>query len=186
MVLRVIAYGDPMLRKQSEDIDKDYPNLNQLIEDMFETMYESSGVGLAAPQIGLSINLFIVDTKQIKDYKNGIRKVFINPIIEELAGEPWEYEEGCLSLPKIREEVSREEKVLISYLDGNFEEHIEWYDDINARVILHEYDHLEGILFIDKIAPLRKRLIKRKLSEIISGTVDVDYPMKFYKKTVRK
>lgn len=182
MILKVIAYGDPMLRRMSEDIDENYPDLHLLIENMYETMYTSHGVGLAAPQVGLNINLFIVDTLQIDDFDKGIKKVFINPEIVELRGDKWEYEEGCLSLPKIREDVSRESEVLINYLDTEFNEHEEWYDEINARVILHEYDHLEGTLFIDKISPIRKRMIKRKLNEIINGTVDVDYPMRFYKR----
>ncbi len=186
MKLRVIGYGDPLLRKTSSDIDEDYPGLKELIENMFETMYASSGVGLAAPQVGLNINMFIVDTSQIKDIKNGIKKVFINPVIVETSGEPWKYEEGCLSLPNIREEVSRDENVLINYLDENFVEHEEKYDDINARVILHEYDHLEGILFIDKISSLRRKRIRNQLNSIVDGTMEVDYPMRFYKPRVNR
>jgi len=182
MILRVIAYGDPLLRKQSDDIDKNYPELKELISNMFETMYSSNGVGLAAPQIGLNINLFVIDTTQIENFEKGVKKVFINPQLKLISGKFWKYEEGCLSLPKIRENVEREEKVIINYLDENFKEQEEEYDEINARVILHEYDHLEGLLFIDKISPLRKRMIRKKLEDIKTGTVDVDYPMKFYKK----
>ncbi|MBC8342638.1 MAG: peptide deformylase [Bacteroidetes bacterium] len=181
MILRVIGYGDPLLRKQCEDIDKDYPKLDKLIADMFETMYESKGVGLAAPQIGLNINLFIIDTVQIEDNKNGIKRAFINPIIVKEEGDEYAFEEGCLSLPKIREDIVREERIVLNYFDEQFVEHEEIFDDINARVILHEYDHLEGILFIDHLTGIQKRLIKKRLNEIVTGTVEVDYPMKFYK-----
>jgi len=185
MILRVIAYGDPSLRRESVDIDENYPNLPKLLEDMYETMYESNGVGLAAPQIGLSINLFVIDTTKFEKYDKGVKKAFINPIIVEKKGKKWTYEEGCLSLPKIREDVDREEKVLINYLDENFTEHEEWFDSINARVILHENDHLHGILFIDHLSSLKRRVIKNKLDDILNGTVKVDYPMKFYRKTAK-
>lgn len=181
-MLRVVAYGDPVLRKESEDIGPDYPNLDKLIEDMFVTMKESSGVGLAAPQVGLNINLFIIDTTVIQDNQDKLKKVFINPEVVEFTGDTFPYEEGCLSIPQIREDVVREERVLVNYLDENFEEHEEYFDGINARVIQHEYDHLLGVLFVDRISSLRKRLIKRKLKEISEGQVEVDYPMKFYKK----
>jgi peptide deformylase len=182
-MLKVVAYGHPLLRKESEDIDKDYPNLDKLIEDMFETMKESSGVGLAAPQIGLNINLFIIDTTVIKDNKNPVKKVFINPEIIEFTGDKYPYEEGCLSIPQIREEVVRDEKVLINYLDENFEEHEEYFDGINARVIQHEYDHLLGVMFVDRVSSLKKRMLKRKLKDISEGRIEVDYPMIFYKRT---
>lgn len=186
MILRVIGYGDPLLRKQSEDIDKDYPNLDKLITDMFETMYESNGVGLAAPQIGLNINLFVIDTTQIEENKKGIKRAFINPIILKEEGDEYAFEEGCLSLPKIREDVVREERIVLNYFDENFKEHEETFDDINARVIQHEYDHLEGILFIDHLTGIKKRLLRNRLNEIVTGTVEVDYPMKFYKQAVKK
>jgi peptide deformylase len=179
MILRVVGYGDPLLRRQSEDIDENYPNLKELIENMFETMHQSNGVGLAAPQVGLNINLFVIDSSEIKDNKFPLRKVFINPEIIEFEGKEFVYEEGCLSIPGIHENVTRREKILINYLDENFEEHEEYYDGYNGRVIQHEYDHLIGKLFIDHISPLKKRLLKRKLNDIITGTVDVDYPMKF-------
>ncbi|MBT3301230.1 MAG: peptide deformylase [Bacteroidetes bacterium] len=186
MILRVIGYGDPLLRKQSEDIEKDYPNLDKLIADMFETMYESHGVGLAAPQIGLNINMFVIDTTPIEDNKDGIKRAFINPIILKEDGEPWAFEEGCLSLPKIREDVIRDERIVLSYFDENFVEHEEVFDDINARVIQHEYDHLEGILFIDHLSGVKKRLLKKRLNEIVNGSVEADYPMKYYKQIVKK
>jgi peptide deformylase len=186
MILRVVGYGDPLLRKQSEDIDKDYPELERLIADMFETMYASNGVGLAAPQIGLNINLFIIDTTLIDDNKQGIKRAFINPYIVKEEGDEWAFEEGCLSLPKIREDVLREEKIVMNYLDENFVEHEESFDDINARVIQHEYDHLEGVLFIDHLSAMKKRLLKKRLNEIVNGSVEVDYPMKFYKQVAKK
>ncbi len=190
MILPIVAYGDPVLKKVAEEIDKDYPGLQQLIADMFETMYNANGVGLAAPQIGKSIRLFIVDAspfaeddedgenEHLKDFK----KVFINPIIEDETGEEWGFNEGCLSIPGIREEVFREEKIKISYYDENFNFFEEEYDGFAARVIQHEYDHIEGVLFTDKISPLRRRLLKRRLEEITIGDVDVNYKMRFPKK----
>lgn len=184
MIRKVTAYGDPLLRKVSKEINPDYPALHQLISDMFETMYAASGVGLAAPQVGLGIRLFIIDTTRIDDYPEGCKLIFINPKILEESGNLWKYEEGCLSLPKIREEVERKENVTISYMDENFRAKKETFNGMNARVIQHEYDHLEGILFIDLISPLRKRLIRKKLDAILNGTVDAGYPINFYK--VRK
>ena len=192
MILPIVAYGDPVLKKVAEEIDEDYKDLPKLIEDMFETMYNANGVGLAAPQVGKSIRLFVVDaspfadddeedaeeTKHLKDFK----KVFINPIIEQEKGKEWGFQEGCLSIPGIREEVFRKEKLKISYYDENFELHEESYDGYAARIIQHEYDHLEGILFTDKISPLRRRLLKRKLDEISKGDADVKYKMRFPKK----
>ncbi|MBX7094919.1 MAG: peptide deformylase [Flavobacteriales bacterium] len=189
MVLPIVAYGDPVLKKVAEEIDEDYPKLKEFIADMFETMYNASGVGLAAPQVGKSIRLFVVDaspfaedeeegTEHLKDFK----KVFINPIIEDESGEEWGFNEGCLSIPGIREEVFRQENLKISYYDENFNFHEESYDGYAARIIQHEYDHLEGILFTEKISPLRRRLLKRKLEEITIGDVDVRYKMKFPKR----
>jgi len=189
MILPIVAYGDPVLKKVAEEIDKDYPGLQQLIADMFETMYHANGVGLAAPQIGKSIRLFVVDaapfaedeeegTEHLKDFK----KVFINPIIEEESGEEWGFNEGCLSIPGIREEVFREETVHITYFDEHFNFHEEEFDGYAARIIQHEYDHIEGVLFTDKISPLRKRLLRRRLEEISQGAVDVKYKMRFPKK----
>ncbi|HLW39585.1 MAG TPA: peptide deformylase [Brumimicrobium sp.] len=190
MILPIIAYGDPVLKKEAEEIDKDYPNLKELLKDMWETMYSSSGVGLAAPQIGKSIRLFIVDTTPFADEEgeepdpraagcDGFKKVFINPIIEEESGEEWAFEEGCLSIPNIREDVYRKEKVVISYYDENFKLKEETYEGYRARVIQHEYDHLEGVLFTDYLSALKKRLLSKKLTNISKGQVDVNYRMKF-------
>ncbi len=185
MILKVYGYGHPLLRKTSEEIDENYPELQELINNMYETMYASSGIGLAAPQVGLNIRLFIIDTTQIKDFEKGTKRVFINPEIIDSWGDLWEYEEGCLSLPGIRENVLRHEFVRIRYQDENFKEKEEVFDDMNGRVILHEYDHLEGILFIDLINPLRKRMIKKQLKQIAEGTAPVDYPMVFYNKKIK-
>lgn len=182
MVLPVYAYGQPVLKKKATDIKSDYPNLEGLINNMWETMYHASGVGLAAPQIGLSIRLFLVDTKQIQDEgeeEKGIKKAFINASIIEKSGQPWTYEEGCLSIPKINGDVERDEIVKIKYLDEDFKEHIETYDGMEARVILHEYDHIEGELFVDKLNPLKRRLVQRKLDNIRKGKVKADYALKF-------
>jgi peptide deformylase len=184
MILPIVAYGDPVLRQETKEIEKNYPDLNLLIKDMFETMYSSKGVGLAAPQIGLSIRLFIVDASgfneddehpELEDYI----RVFINPIIVEETGEEWKFEEGCLSIPGIREDVSRKPNVVIEYYNEKFELIEEKIDGIAARIIQHEYDHIEGILFTDRINPLKKRLIKGKLNDIAKGNIKVNYRMKF-------
>ncbi|MFM1828137.1 MAG: hypothetical protein RL624_378 [Bacteroidota bacterium] len=190
MFLPIVAYGQSILRKVGVAIDASYPQLNELIADMWETMYKSNGVGLAAPQINKSIRLFVIDTIQIvegfdeedkKEYPNekGVKKVFINAQIIEESGEEWAYNEGCLSIPKVREDVNRKKVVLIKYQDERFVEHTESFDGITARVIQHEYDHIEGKLFIDHITPLQKRLLKKKLDDISSGKVRVDYRMLF-------
>ena len=189
MILPVIAYGDPLLRRVGEEITKDYPNLKELISNMFETMYDSNGVGLAAPQIGLSIRLFIIDPSPFaqdddldKDEKEDLKdskKVFINAEILEENGEEWKFNEGCLSIPGIHEDVARQEEVTIRYQDENFETHTETFKGLTARVIQHEYDHIEGILFTDKISSFKTRLIKNKLNNISKGKVKVDYRMKF-------
>ena len=190
MFLPIVASGQSILRKVGVAIDASYPQLNELIADMWETMYKSNGVGLAAPQINKSIRLFVIDTIQIvegfdeedkKEYPNekGVKKVFINAQIIEESGEEWAYNEGCLSIPKVREDVNRKKVVLIKYQDEHFVEHTESFDGITARVIQHEYDHIEGKLFIDHITPLQKRLLKKKLDDISSGKVRVDYRMLF-------
>ncbi len=193
MILPIVAYGDPVLKKEGVEIDKDYEGLNELIENMFETMYEASGVGLAAPQIGKSIRLFIVDASPFAEDEeeedgepdpkaaglDGFKKVFINPIIEEENGEEWGFNEGCLSIPKIREEVFRKEEIVISYYDENWVLKEEKYDGYAARIIQHEYDHIEGVLFTDYLSPLKKRLLSKKLQNIAKGEIDVDYKMKF-------
>lgn len=192
MIYPIVAYGHPILRQVAEDITPSYPQLKELIENMWETMYSSNGVGLAAPQINKGIRLFVVDTEQIvegfddedkKDYPNEkpIKEVFINAEILERSGELWSYNEGCLSIPRVRENVKREQKIKIKYLDEQFQEHIKEFDGITARVILHEYDHIEGKLFIDHIAPLKRQLIKKKLSDISAGKIRMDYKMLFYK-----
>ncbi len=187
MILPITAYGDPVLRKVAEDIEADYPNLQELIDNMFETMYNASGVGLAAPQIGLSIRIFLVDSKQIlkdKDYEEfkgeeGICQEFINARVVEKTGEKWTYNEGCLSIPNISEDVDREQTVTIRYVDRNFVEKEETYSGFTARVILHEYDHIQGVLFTDYIGALRKRMLQRKLDKITKGDVKAKYRMKF-------
>lgn len=184
MILPVYAYGQPVLKKRATEISADSEDLQKLIFDMWETMYHASGVGLAAPQIGQSVRLFIVDTIQVmeKDKKEeGIKKVFINALIEEESGENWSYEEGCLSIPNIRGDVERKQKITVTYLDEHFQSHTESYDGINARVIQHEYDHIEGVLFVEKLKPLRRKLIQRKLSDIRAGKASAEYKLKFFR-----
>lgn len=183
MILPIYAYGNAVLRKKSEEIDSDYPELTKLISDMFETMYDSNGIGLAAPQIGKAIRLFIVDGTEIEDASTeNFKKVFINPTILEEFDTTWEYEEGCLSIPSIRADVSRHSKLRIHYFDENFKEFEEEYDGMAARIIQHEYDHIEGILFTDRISPLKRTMLKNKLQNISVGKVNVGYKMKFVKK----
>lgn len=190
MILPIVAYGDPVLKKEAEEIDEKHPDLSKLISDMFDTMYHAKGVGLAAPQIGKSIRLFIVDGAPFADEEDeepdpraagieNFKKVFINPIIEEESGEKWSFQEGCLSIPKIRENVFRQEKVLITYFDENWEFHEETFDGYAARIIQHEYDHIEGILFTDHLSPLKKKLLTKRLQNITSGRIDIDYKMSF-------
>jgi len=185
MILPITVYGDPLLRKIAKPINKEYEGLNELIENMFETMYNADGVGLAAPQVGFSIRLIVVDaTKTANDEEPELatfKKVFINPTLLEKSGEPWIFEEGCLSLPSIRENVMREEEVVIRYFDENWVEKTERYNSYPARIILHEYDHLEGKLFVDLISPLRKRILKSKLLAITKGKATVAYKIKLPK-----
>ncbi|WP_297690850.1 peptide deformylase [uncultured Eudoraea sp.] len=189
MTLSILAYGDPVLRKIGKTINKDYPQLKELIANMWETMYNANGVGLAAPQIGLPIRLFVVDTgpfaddeeltpKEQEALKN-FKKVFINAKIEQQSGNNWTFNEGCLSIPDIREDVTRMDTIEITYLDEDFKPHKETYDGLLARVIQHEYDHIEGILFTDKLSSLKKRLLKGKLANISKGKINVDYKMRF-------
>ncbi|HUM97964.1 MAG TPA: peptide deformylase [Chitinophagaceae bacterium] len=190
MILPIVAYGHPVLRKLALEITAEYPQLEKLIADMWETLYNSNGVGLAAPQINRDIRLFLVDTLQMfenmeadekADYPddNGIKSVFINAKIQKLDGEEWPYNEGCLSIPKIREDVYRNESVTINYLDENFQSHTKTFTGLSARVILHEYDHIEGKLFIDHISALKRKLMKGKLTDISKGKISVDYKMLF-------
>ncbi len=189
MILPVTAYGHPVLKKVAEEIDEDYPNLPELIDDMFETMYSDEGVGLAAPQINRSIRLFIIDASPFADQIEGVpelKKIFINPYITEEEGSETSIEEGCLSIPNIREQVPRKPKIRIEYYDEKNEFHDEEYDGMFARVIQHEYDHLEGKLFVEKISSLRKTLLKRKLQDITKGNVKVNYRMIFPAQKKRK
>jgi peptide deformylase len=189
MILPIRAYGDPVLKKVAKDIEPGHPGLDQLIADMFETMYEANGVGLAAPQIGQSIRLFIVDASPFAEDEDGkpteeahlkdFKKVFINPYIVDEEGEEWGFEEGCLSIPGIREEVYRSERIVLQYLDEQFNEHEEEFSGFAARVIQHEHDHLDGILFTDHLAPLRQRLLQGKLRDIGKGKCEARYKMRF-------
>lgn len=189
MILPIVAYGDPVLRKVGVDIDADYPQLDELIANMRETMVNAQGVGLAAPQIGKAIRLFIVNTipfsedeeldDEEREFLGSFDKVFINAKILKEEGDDWAFCEGCLSIPEIREDVFRQEEITIEYLDENFEKHTETINGLAARVIQHEYDHIEGVLFTDKISSLKKRLIKKKLENISKGKISVDYRMKF-------
>lgn len=181
MIYPIVAYGDPVLKKRASDIDKNDSaiDLPQLIADMFDTMEVAGGVGLAAPQIGLSLRLFVVDAEKMEEELKGFRKVFINPQMLEELGEKWAFEEGCLSIPNIREDVLRQPKLKIRYWDENWNEHTQEFQGIPARIIQHEYDHIEGVLFTDHISPLKKRLLKNKLLNISKGNVKVDYKMKF-------
>ena len=192
MILPILAYGSSVLKKIAKDITPKYPNLKKLISNMWETMYAAKGVGLAAPQIGLSIRLFVIDATPFLDDENmddfelnsikNFKKVFINPKITKENGSLWEFNEGCLSIPEIREDVSRRSKIIIEYFDENFQFHILELSGLAARVVQHEYDHIEGILFTDHLSSLKKRLIKGKLNNISSGSIKVDYEMKFNNK----
>lgn len=193
MILPIVAYGNPILRKKCQDITSEFKDLDILIENMWETLYHSNGVGLAAPQINQEIRLFLVDSLQIVDgadeedkeiYKDekAIKQVFLNPQVVSLNGDEWKYNEGCLSIPKIREDVMRSEEVTISFLDEKFVQHTQTFNGLTARIILHEYDHIEGKLFIDYLSPLKKRMLKSKLDKITKGQVSVDYRMIFPKR----
>ena len=195
MILPIVAYGHPVLRKLAQDISPDYPGLEKLIADMWETMYASNGVGLAAPQVNRDIRLFVIDSEQI--FRNmddeereevnypdapGVKQVFINAHIVEELGDDWSYNEGCLSIPKIREDVDRAEEVTLDYVDEQFVKHRKTFSGVTGRIILHEYDHIEGKLFIDHISLLKRKLLRRKLESISKGDVNVDYKMLFPKK----
>lgn len=197
MILPIVAYGDPVLKREADEIEQDYPNLKQLIQDMFETMYNAHGVGLAAPQIGKSIRLFIIDTTPFTERDEdddepmpeserqqlaGLKKVFINPIILEETGDKWAFNEGCLSIPGINEDVNRQPDIIIEYYDENFELKEEAYTGKAARVIQHEYDHIEGILFTDRLNPLRKQFLKKRLNDISRGKTNATYKMRFPKR----
>ncbi len=176
MIYPIVVYGDPVLRKKAQDIEEGSIDVKELAEDMFETMKGASGIGLAAPQIGKPIRMFIVDGRPLEEEgMENFHKVFINPQIVEETGDPWKFEEGCLSIPGIREDVSRNPEITITYFDEDWQEHTESFDGMKARIIQHEYDHIEGVLFTDHVSPLKKRLIKGKLANISKGKFDADY-----------
>ena len=192
MTLPIVAYGSSILRKVAQEITIDYPDLKKLIDDMWETMYYSNGVGLAAPQVNKEIRLFIIDSKQIFDHleddekgkyadEPGIKKIFINAQVKSFNGKEWPYNEGCLSIPKIREDVHRPEEITLEYMDANFVKHTEKFNGITARIIQHEYDHIEGKLFIDYLKPLRKKMLQGKLNDISKGKIKMDYKMVYPK-----
>ncbi|MGY5352553.1 peptide deformylase [Wenyingzhuangia sp. IMCC45533] len=190
MILPVVAYGDPVLRKVAKEVDRDYPDLSKLIANMWETMENANGLGIAAPQIGKSLRLFVIDatpfaedediTPEEKETLLSFRKVFINAKIESEEGDEWAFEEGCLSIPEIKEDVWRNEIIHVTYQDENFETHKATYTGLAARVFQHEYDHIEGVLFTDKLSSLKKRLIKKKLENIAKGKIGADYRMKYF------
>jgi len=189
MILPIVAYGTPVLRKKAKDIEKDYPKLNELLENMYETMYNASGIGLAAPQIGLSIRIFLVDTlpfaeddeidEEEREFLKDFKQTFINAKILEEEGDEWSFNEGCLSIPEVNEDVFRKPNLTIEYYDEDFNKHTKSFKGLVARVIQHEYDHIEGILFTDKLSSFKKRLIKGKLSNISKGNIKVKYRMRF-------
>lgn len=187
MIRPIVAFGDQVLKKVAKEIPQDYPKLKELIHDMFETMYNARGIGLAAPQLGLPIRIFVVDSEQVlQDNDNkqfvgekGIKHVFINAKVIETGGKPWAYNEGCLSIPTINEDVVRDETVRIQFYDHEFNFYDHTFSGLTARIILHEYDHIEGILFTDHISSLRKRLLRRKLQNVSKGKVEVNYRMKY-------
>ncbi|KGO84953.1 peptide deformylase [Flavobacterium rivuli WB 3.3-2 = DSM 21788] len=195
MILSIVGYGDPVLRKKGVEIPQDYPELKELVANMYETMYKAFGVGLAAPQVGLAIRLFVIDTRPFSEDEDlskeeqaqlaGFKKTFINATILKEEGEEWGFNEGCLSIPEVREDVYRHETITIEYYDEDFNKHTDVYDGLIARVIQHEYDHIEGILFTDKISSLKKRLIQKKLQNIMEGKTRPDYKMKFIAKKGR-
>ncbi|MDL2228258.1 peptide deformylase [Bacteroidales bacterium OttesenSCG-928-K03] len=185
MILPIVALGHPTLKKVAQDIDKDYPELNVLIENMFETMYNAEGVGLAAPQINKSIRLFVIDANPYEKYypeAKDFKKVFINPQIISEEGEEWYFNEGCLSLPDVHEDVARKSKVLLRYMDENFQEKEEWFEGVLARVIQHEYDHLEGVVFTDRLSNVTKLFLRKRLNDIRGGNIRCDYKMTFGKR----
>ena len=188
MIYPIVAYGDPVLKKEAQDIEKGSMDVVQLSADMFETMYEAHGVGLAGPQIGKSLRIFVVDGEPMEeDELIGFKKVFINAQILEEKGPEWAFEEGCLSIPDIREEIHRNETLRIRYFDENWVEHQQEFSGLQARIIQHEYDHIEGKLFTDYLSGFKKRLLKSKLNNISKGSVKVEYKMRFplAKKPVR-
>jgi peptide deformylase len=184
MVYPIVVYGSPILRKVARDIDRNTEDLNTLISDMYDSMDKSDGMGLAAPQIGKSLRLFVINTSSLEEDDPNLKdfkKVFINAKLIEEEGEPWSFNEGCLSLPKIREDVIRKPRIRLQYYDENWQFHDAYFDGIKARIIQHEYDHTDGILFIDRILPIRKKMLKGKLNDITKGKVDVTYKIRLMK-----
>lgn len=191
MIYPIVAYGDPVLRKKGKEITAAYPKLDEIIENMFETMYGARGIGLAAPQVGMPIRLFLVDATPFEDdddlteeeqkYVSDFKRVFINAKILEEEGDEWVFNEGCLSIPNVNEDVFRKPKIKLEYYDENFKQHVEEFEGIVARIIQHEYDHIDGILFTDKLSPIKRRLIKGKLENISKGKTEVAYRMRFPK-----
>ncbi|WP_373517442.1 peptide deformylase [Pricia sp.] len=189
MILPIVAYGDPVLRKVCEDLPEDFPKVKELVANMYETMYNANGVGLAAPQVGLPLRVFVIDTTPFSDDDDlsaderttlkGFKQMFINAHVEEETGEEWAFNEGCLSIPEIREDIKRKDTLTLTFVDADFKKYTETYDGLLARVIQHEYDHIEGILFTDKLSPLKKRMLKGKLNNISKGKIEVDYRMRF-------
>jgi peptide deformylase len=183
MILPIYAYGQSVLRKQTEELEKSDESLQELLDNMFETMHASNGIGLAAPQIGIAKRLFIVDGSEIEGIQpEGFKEAFINPVIEEEFGEEWEFEEGCLSIPDVRAYVKRKAELTIRYYNREWQEQVKTFDGMAARIIQHEYDHIEGVLFTDRIGPLKRNMLKRRLDNISKGMVKVDYKMKFPKR----
>lgn len=182
MIFPIVLYGDPVLKKKASEVEEGDEKVKEFVDHMYETMYGAQGVGLAAPQVGQSIRIFVVDTTPMEeDEKDGLKKAFINPIMIEEEGEEWAFEEGCLSIPGVRADVNRKSKIRIEYFDENWELHEETYDGMKARVIQHEYDHIEGKLFTDYLTPFKKRLIKGKLANISKGKTDAEYRVKIPK-----
>lgn len=178
MIYPVVLYGDPVLKKKAEDIPVNQ-DIAELIDDMFETMYHAAGVGLAAPQIGKSVRLFVIDSSPIEEKEDeGLKAAFINPVITKTSGDPWDFEEGCLSIPGIREDVKREPEITIEYYDSDWNHQVKTFSGIQARIIQHEYDHVEGVLFTDYLTAFKKRLLKGKLANISKGKVDTEYKVK--------
>jgi peptide deformylase len=185
MILKIVGYGHPALRRENKEIDADFPNLQELIDNMYETMYNAHGVGLAGPQVNVPYRIFVVDGEAMQDIAEegesmaGFKKVFINPQKVDELGTPWSFEEGCLSIPDIREEVKRPDTLTLRYQDADLKEHTETFTGLKARILQHEYDHLEGVLFTDYLSGMRKRLLKKRLGKISKGEITTNYPMKF-------
>ncbi len=181
MIFPIVLYGDPVLKKKAKEVEHGDESVVEFVENMFETMEAAQGVGLASPQVGQSLRIFIVDSTPMEDENEGLRQAFINPVMLEEEGDPWNFEEGCLSIPGIREDVERKSRIRIKYFDENWEEHEREFEGVQARIIQHEYDHIEGVLFTDYISSFKKRLLKGKLAKISKGETDAEYRVKIPK-----